>query len=242
MKILSIGNSFSDDAQRYLHKAAKAQWIDIESVNLYIGGCSFERHYNNMHSDSKSYEIQFNGQGTGFMSSIKEALLSRSWDIITIQQVSHDAPYFDRYTPYIEVLAEYVRKYAPKAKLILHQTWAYEANSKRLTEELGYSTPEDMLNDVVAANKKAAKLIGADGIIPSGEMMLELSKKIGKVHRDTFHATFGAGRYALALLWIKCLCGAEVAENQFADFDEAVSEKEKAAVKEIVNSFEKVMI
>ncbi len=242
MKILSIGNSFSDDAQRYLHNAAKAQGLNVESVNLYIGGCSLERHYNNMLSNSKSYEIQFNGQATGFMTTIDEALLSRHWDIITIQQVSHEAPYFEKYVPYIEALAEYIRKRAPKSKLIVHQTWAYEADSKRLTEELGYTKPEDMLSDVIASNKKAAELIKADGIIPSGEMMLKLSKMIGKVHRDTFHASFGAGRYAIALLWIKTLLGADVLDNPLSDFDEAVSEEEKKAAKTVANSFERVII
>ena len=48
MKILSIGNSFSEDAQRYLHQIANANGDDIFCANLYIGGCSLERHYNNI--------------------------------------------------------------------------------------------------------------------------------------------------------------------------------------------------
>ena len=39
MNILSIGNSFSQDAQRYLHDIAKADGVVLSAFNLYIGGC-----------------------------------------------------------------------------------------------------------------------------------------------------------------------------------------------------------
>lgn len=44
LKILAIGNSFSEDATRYLHQLANAAGIDTKIVNLYIGGCPLERH------------------------------------------------------------------------------------------------------------------------------------------------------------------------------------------------------
>ena len=44
MKLLSIGNSFSVDAQAYLHQVAKAEGETLECHNLFIGGCSLERH------------------------------------------------------------------------------------------------------------------------------------------------------------------------------------------------------
>ena len=58
MKILSIGNSFSQDAQRYLHELAKAEGVDIQTQNLYIGGCSLETHYQNMKGDLMEYELE----------------------------------------------------------------------------------------------------------------------------------------------------------------------------------------
>ena len=55
MRILTIGNSFSEDATRYLSQIAKAQGVNFEVVNLMIGGCSLERHYRNMLDDKKDY-------------------------------------------------------------------------------------------------------------------------------------------------------------------------------------------
>ena len=43
MKILSIGNSFSQDAQRYFKEVCKSSGIkNAQFINLYIGGCSLD--------------------------------------------------------------------------------------------------------------------------------------------------------------------------------------------------------
>ena len=47
MKLLAVGNSFSQDACTFLHQTAQAQGLDLEVTNLYIGGCSLEMHYQN---------------------------------------------------------------------------------------------------------------------------------------------------------------------------------------------------
>ena len=88
MRVLSISNSFGVDATRYLHQIAKAGGDRLEIVTLYIGGCSLERHYRNMLGDKQAYELHYNGQNTGFFVSMQEALLSRKWDVILLQQQS----------------------------------------------------------------------------------------------------------------------------------------------------------
>ena len=63
-KILSIGNSFSQDAQRYLHKVAENENEKIQCVNLYIGGCSLGHHFVNMIEDTADYAYELNGEDT----------------------------------------------------------------------------------------------------------------------------------------------------------------------------------
>ena len=144
MKILCIGNSFSQNATRYLHEIAKADSEKLTVVNLFIGGCPLDRHFRNMLSEKAEYLFFFNGIDTGFKLSIKDALLSREWDYITVQQASHKSPKYETYQPYLNELAAYVRKCAPKAKVLVHQTWAYLEGSEKLTETMGYATPQDM--------------------------------------------------------------------------------------------------
>ena len=236
MNILSIGNSFSEDAQRYLSKIANADGVKITSVNLMLGGCSLSRHYKNMLTGDAEYFLEYNGDNTGFKISLKEALINRDWDFITLQQVSHESVNYDTYQPYLGELSKYVRKMAPKAKQVIHQTWEYEADSKLLRENLGYNTPDDMFNDIKRAYTCAAKDINAELIIPSGELFHGLVKEGLKIHRDTFHATYGLGRYALGLLWYHILTGNEISENIFNNFDEPVSRDEIVVVKKCINN------
>ena len=59
---------------------------------------------------------------------------------------------------------------------------------------------------------------------------------IEKIHRDTFHASLGAGRYLLALCWYKALTKKDISNNTFDDFDEPVTESEREIVIKAVNS------
>ena len=136
MNILAIGNSFSQDATRYLTQIAAARGVYFRTVNLYIGGCPLVRHYNNLLHDARAYSLEYGGETTGFYVSIRQALRARKWDVITLQQVSHKSPRYETYQPYLDVLAAECRRLCPDAKLFIHQTWAYEDGSKRLCEEM----------------------------------------------------------------------------------------------------------
>ncbi len=238
MDILAIGNSFSEDATRYLHGIARADGTPLCVTNLFIPGCSLDRHYRNMLSDTKAYELQCNGNRTGFSVSLSEALLNREWDVITLQQASHKSFAPKSYQPYITELAAYIRRCSPRTKLYIHQTWAYEADSNRLLNIAKYNTPKEMLTDVTEAYSLAAQSVNADGIIRSGELFARLLDcGIESVHRDTFHASLGLGRYALGLLWYGTLCHKSVLDSTFRNFDEDISEEAIRIVKECVEHF-----
>ncbi len=238
MNVLAIGNSFSQDATRHLHAIAQADGENLQITNLYIGGCSLERHYRNMLSGESAYVLERNGDSTGSFVSLGEALKSDSWDIVTLQQVSILSFNKESYEPYISALADFVRKYAPKAKLYLHQTWAYEDGSDKLLSVARYDSAEKMLRDVVRVNSEVAANICADFIIPSGELFGKLlCEGVTGIHRDTLHASLGVGRYALGLLWYRAVFGKSVKDNTFRDFDEPISEKNIEIIKGCVDTF-----
>ena len=230
MKILSIGNSFSDDAQHYLHSLAKHDGVQMKTVNLYIGGCTLRTHYLNMLDDAQRYPLWFNGEATGLSVSIRQALISDDWDIITLQQASHQSFDYATYTPYLEELAKYVKKYCPHAKLYIHETWGYENGSKRL-ESVRYESMSAMFADVKTSYQKAAKAISADGVLPSGTALMTAAENgLVHTHRDGLHLSYGAGRYLASLTWYKTLTGNDITNNDFTDFDEPVSDEERKIV------------
>ncbi len=239
MKVLAIGNSFSQDATRYLHQIARADGYDLDVTNLYIGGCPLAYHYGNTLSNEKTYSLEFNGVTTGFSVSIRDALESGGfdkYDVVTVQQVSHLSFRPETFHPYIERLAEFIRKYIPSAKLMVHETWAYLKDSETL-KKYGFDTPETMFDAVDRSYRQAVKDISADGMIPSGAAFREMMNEgIYDLHRDDIHASLGFGRYILGLVWYETLTGRSCIGNTFRDFDEEISEQRVLLAQKVVHA------
>lgn len=227
INVLSIGNSFSNNAQRYLHNLAKSEGVQMETANLMIGGCSLERHFRNMVGDKRAYTLEVDGHNAeGFLVSLQEALTARNWDYVTLQQASHLSYREDSFYPYINRIAEYVRSVCPQAKILIHQTWGYETESPKIFEH-GYRTYDEIFLDVKKCYDKAAAEIKADGILPCGTaFQYALHNGIEKIHRDTFHASAGAGCFILALVWYRCLTGNDINNVKFHNFDVEITEEE----------------
>ena len=224
--ILAIGNSFSRDATRYLHGVARAAGVRLNVANLYIGGCSLALHYRNMLGEKAAYTLDYNGMETDFSVSLQEALLNRDWDVVTLQQASRSSTRYSSFEPYLGALITFVRRYAPKARVYLHETWAYKPDSDRLRHKMGYETHGDMYRDIHAAYARAAQENQVDGVIPSGALIERMVREpsLPNLYYDEFHASRGLGRYALSLVWFRTLTGASVSGNTFRDFDEPIDE------------------
>lgn len=225
--VLSIGNSFSQDAHVYLHDLAKSEGIILNTVNLYIGGCSLEHHFRNMVGNKKAYTLEINGHtAEGFLTSIDEALTARHWDIVTLQQASHYSYQEYTYFPYIERLTDHIRRLCPQAKILIHQTWGYESGSQRILEH-GFECYDDMFAAVQTAYTHASERISADGILPCGfAFQFALSHGVKRIHRDTFHAGLGVGRLILALVWYGCITGEDVRKVKYKTSLVSISKKE----------------
>ena len=235
MKILSIGNSFSEDAQRYLTALGHSMGLEIKCVNLCIGGCTLVRHYNNMQSGAADYLVQECGSNVREGARLEEILLSDSFDVITLQEASVRSVEYRNFQPYLSELAQYIRKKCPTAKIALHETWGYESFTDRI-KNLGFSEHAEMFSAIERAYIMAAEDIKADYLIPSGKVMATLYESGLKIHRDGFHASRGVGRYAIALTWLKTLMGVSVVGNSFADLEEEITDDERRIVWKAVES------
>ena len=231
MKILSIGNSFSEDAQGYLHAMASHEGFDLLCANLYIGGCSLETHYNNLVEEIKPYAYSENASYVKTCG-LKEGIAEQDWDIITLQQASHLSYKPESYFPYISELVAYIRKVCPRARIYIHETWSYSP-VERLRAQ-GFERHEDMFSYVERAYRKAAAEIGADGFIPAGEALERLQNRGIKIHRDGFHASMGLGRFAIALTWLGVIFGFDVTKVSYNELDEPVRESDYTAAVECV--------
>ncbi|MDP4089654.1 MAG: DUF4886 domain-containing protein [Bacillota bacterium] len=222
IKILAIGNSFSQDATHYLHKIAKADGIDTKVVNLYIGGCSLERHWQNIEQDARLYLYELNGESTEKYVSIKDALTEEEWDYVVTQQASHDSGIQESYYPFVINLFNYIREYAPKAELLLHETWAYETDSTHDCFVRYNHDQHEMYERLGRAYRRAVEELGVR-MIPSGDIIQKVRtidpfiyEKGGRsLCRDGFHMDYLYGRYLLAATWYEVLFRKSILENNF---------------------------
>lgn len=225
LRILSIGNSYSEDATRYLHQIARADNVDLTVINLYIGGCPLSLHYKNFVYDKSAYDLQLNGYSSGISVSLKH-ILESSFDFITVQQASHESWSYDFYQPYLNRNLEFIDKYAPKSKILVHQTWAYPNESERMAK-FGFKDRDEMFESVKSSYKKAYDEINSCGIVPSGQTVQNLVENgVKNVFRDHLHVSLGVGRYALGLAWYEYITESNPVNNNFCDFDEEVTEEE----------------
>lgn len=227
MKILSIGNSFSQDAHKRLHRLAKANGVELETANLYIGGCSLRMHWDNVENNVAAYSLELNGNPGERKISIMEALQLKKWDIITLQQVSGESGIYETYEPFLSSLAALVKKEQPDTKLYFHQTWAYEINSNHKDFANYNKNQITMYQCIEEASKTAAQSIDAP-IIPSGKIIQTLRQTLSEFDyrngglslcRDGFHLTLDYGRFAVAATWLRSLAGQDIKTMSFEDFD-----------------------
>lgn len=231
LKILSIGNSFSQDAQRYLTRFAKASGKQILTYNLCIGGCSLEQHWNNFVGNEKKYTLEKDGEWAANEYSLSQGLMAETWDIITLQQVSHLAGKPESFSPYLSNLVTAIRAMCPDAALYFQETWEYEAGSPHGGFPEYHCDPDEMFERVKNTCRAQAKENDLT-IIPSGEV-IHAAKKLPQfdpaqggqsLYRDQFHMHLLYGRYLLACVWYKTLLRCSPVGNSFLPDDIAEGE------------------
>ncbi len=249
INILAIGNSFSEDATYYLHQIAQAAGQDTKVVNLYIGGCSLERHWTNILNDAADYEYQLDGVKTGKLVSIDEILKEESWDFIVTQQASPDSGWPDTYEPFLGWLADYCKEKAPSAQFLLQQTWAYELDSTHTAFPRYHKNQQEMYRRSSEAYREAAlrhhmRLIPCGDAVQKARELVPFQYGEGGISlcRDGFHMSFVYGRYLLAAVWAGTILGLSMRDNSFVPASdrapEDVAQKSALAVlKSCADSF-----
>ncbi|MEM9158275.1 MAG: DUF4886 domain-containing protein, partial [Verrucomicrobiota bacterium] len=148
VKILTIGNSFADDATRHLESICRSSGVALTLGKANLGGSSLKRHASHLEafqrdaSDAKGRPYQ-HPQGESYpRQSLVELLQSETWDYVSIQQFSGDSYQPDTYEPHASKLVATIRSQAPQAQILLLQTWAYRHDHP-------YFEPEDLNQEIM---------------------------------------------------------------------------------------------
>ncbi len=148
LKVLAIGNSFSNNTTDYLYDIAVAEGMtEVVIGRLYFGACSVERHARNARLDVAEYTYYKNTTGQWEQTekaTLLYGLQDEDWDIITLQQSSGNSGLPGTYESVLDELITYVNanKTNPDAKLVWHMTWAYQQDSEH--KDFAYYGNEQM--------------------------------------------------------------------------------------------------
>jgi hypothetical protein len=223
VRILAIGNSFSEDAmEHFLFGLAKAGGKKVIIGNLFVGGTDLDFHWKNASEDLSKYnyrKIGTDGEKTKTPKvSIATALADEKWDYISLQQVSTKSGLYETYLSPINNLLNYVKsKSSPHTQYIIHQTWAYRGSSDPKRFAKYGNSQENMYKAIVETTKKIKKEFDFDLLIPSGTAIQNARTSFvgDKLNRDDLHLTLYLGRYIASCAWYEMIFKTNVIGNPF---------------------------
>ena len=136
LKILMIGNSFSQDTVMWMPAIAKSLgFTDIAVGTLVIGGCTLETHYQKAKNNEAAYEFLYSDGSswtTLYNQTMKDGLRFTDWDYVSLQQQSGNSGNVASYNSDLDNLVDYVKTYTWKGddvNLVWNMTWAYPTGS-----------------------------------------------------------------------------------------------------------------
>ena len=171
LRLFTVGNSFSQNATRYLPQLAQEGGHELIIGKAVKGGCSFLQHWEALEAwrvnpddpKAKIYGAK----------SLHEQLGTEPWDVITVQQYSLHSSDLTTYRPYAPKLVAHLKSVRPGAEIVLHQTWAYRVDA----DKFGLVAPKqnainqrEMYERSRAAYWEIAKELGLR-VIPTGDAM-----------------------------------------------------------------------
>lgn len=225
LRILAVGNSFSDDGTEYLPGLLEAAGIhNVIVARLYIGGCSLERHCDEYAKGLDNYiyykSTRNHWETVSKNASLIDGLKDEPWDIITIQETSGHSGTYETYKEWIPRLLGIIRKEAanPRATIAWHETWAYASNSSHGMFGLYDCDQTNMYNAIVDCVRRASGEFDIPVVIPSGDAIqvaretrlnnqdeVPVTSKVYQLTRDGYHLTRQFGRYTAACTWFEAL-------------------------------------
>ena len=238
VRLLAIGNSFSQNATHYLPGIVEAAGDTLTFRTISIGGCPLERHWKNA--------VAFEQGSTNALARAWSVLAAETWDYVTLQQYSMLSFKPETYSPYAKQLRDYIKQRCPKSELLIHETWAYRSDDPLFKN--GF-TQQDMYWKVRKAYETTAGELGCrilpvgdafenarrdpawKGVFPDPRFDARSAKPpalpdqthslnrgyswSGKTLKFDGHHANAAGEYLGAAVWFEFLFGQSVVGNSF---------------------------
>lgn len=250
IKILAIGNSFSQDAMQWMYDIFTDLGVkEVVLGNMYVGSCSLKMHMDNATSGAESYTYYKGTAETGGemkavdgKKSLLYGLQDEQWDYISLQEASGTSGISEAYEPYLTDLIKFVNenKTNPDAKLMWHMTWAYQGTSGHASFPQYGKNQQVMYKSILKATEtKVVPHEEISIIIPAGTAIQNVrTSNIGDtVTRDGYHMSNTIGRYTVGAMWAKSILNADISKlKTLPDIEPKITPEEFSIIVESVNN------
>jgi len=226
LKVLDIGNSYTNDATELLPLITEASGSDVSKMCLYKAiraGASFKSWYDVYCGKDTAYQYTIKkvlgglranvSTGTGAKgdgSLFRKLLTDEQWDIIIIHQMSAYAPYYEQWGGtgrggYLNEMLSVIKEHQPNAVIgfyLIHSLWDYHTRNKE-------SSSYERWKLICSSVKNLQKDYGIEFIIPYGTAIENLRASSFNneydLTRDGTHLGYGLCRYTAACCYYESL-------------------------------------
>ena len=227
LKVLDLGNSYTNDATSLLKKVATAAGADMSRMCLYTvarGSSSFSSWVNNTFAGIDSVDFYRISKSLGDINlglaegshnswdtvPLMAVLRDVQWDLIVVHQVSSAVDYdqwvtHDSVAGYINEFLQLLRRYQPTAAIGTYVIHSYSSEYSKNTQ---HSTRQRW-EHIAQSTQRMQQDYGLDFVVPYGtaieNLRLTTLNNEYDLTRDSVHLGFGLARYAAACTYYQTL-------------------------------------
>ena len=224
IKILAIGNSFSEDAiESNVYELAKEKGLQVIIGNMYIGGASLATHKVNVDRNIPIYDyrkISVDGVKKSMTkTTVEQAIQDEDWDYISFQQVSENSGQLETVQASLPTVYSYVKSRVKNTnvKYIYHQTWAYAPTTAHVGFANYGKNQATMYNAIVNVSKNIEPIVAGSIVVPAGTAIQNArTSALGESYNvaDGYHLNT-LGKYIAACTWFEKIFGQSVVGNTY---------------------------
>ena len=215
-RVLTIGNSFAENASIYASEIAYANNQKMVFGYLKYPSCSLQRHWNDIQNNVSEFKFRVTSEtgagttvadGSSTTYTIQQAIDYADWDVVVFQQESSNARNYSTFSPYLQNLIDYVSDQLPEARLLFHQVWRWG------------EWQADQFDLIKEASERMHKDYGLQ-LIPSGLAFEYARKQLGSatiINEDDGHYQHANryGQYIEGCCYVATIFGIEIDANTF---------------------------
>ncbi len=251
LKILSIGNSYSNDTFWMLKDIAQSAGKNLTVGVAHLSGGSLSQMWDAINNNNTitAYNkwTPDGGHTSTSNANPREIIVDEPWDIITFQQASTTAMTYSTYQPHLNNIVNYVKNNAtnPSVRYGVNMPWVRPISNSGIGDK---ATQLQVNNQIVDACQQALFDEGLEIFIPTGMAIMNgrsnsyLADISNELTRDNSHLDEGIGRFLAAMTAFITLYGdhgiGSVSYKPSGVNDYHLYLSKVAAQKAVVNPFE----